>query len=104
MFRILKRGAADRPERRGLMAGLDRTHALAWFDPHAKILEVNANFATLFGGEQGSFTGMALDRLASPEWRDDLAAAFGKAVRGEAELVETGFRRKDGTPMWLAVT
>lgn len=78
--------------------------AMALVDNEGRILRVNRRFVELFGFEEGEAVGQPIDELLVPgDLRDEAMNSTLRVSRGEHVALETVRRRKDGTPVHVAI-
>ena len=85
---------------------LNETHAIAWFDPDAKLIEANEIFCDTLGYSSEEIAGVDHDFLVHESIRHTSADdAFFKAIHGDGLIAETVPRRKkSGDLVWLQAT
>ena len=88
------------------VAALNETHAIAWFDPDAKLIEANRIFCDTLGYTLDEIAGVDHDILVHESIRHTAADdAFFTAIHGDGLVSETVPRRaKSGDLVWLQAT
>ncbi len=84
-------------------AALDRSLAVAMFDPTGTIRSVNQNFCAIFGYESSEIIGRHHANLVEPRIADSpgYVAAWNKLARGEFLVGEHQHVSKGGAQLWL---
>lgn len=85
------------------LAAMNKSHAIAWFDPTAKVTEANERFCEIMGYTQEDVIGRSHDDFVDASvCHSDADDAFFAALKGEALVAETVPRRtKSGEMRWL---
>ncbi|MFQ5623756.1 MAG: PAS domain-containing protein [Paracoccaceae bacterium] len=97
---------SDKIERKGLMAALDASQALVWFDPDGRVVDVNDNAVTMFGYAQQEFIRLDFFDLCgeSASSRRSLERQWLQVVSGERCNDERNFMTRDGKRLWASVS
>lgn len=79
---------------------------IAEVDAEGKLRRVNEHLAALLGYSSGELLGRSIFDPALAEDLETDQAQFRRQVKGEIDVytVEKGFRRSDGTKLWISVT
>jgi len=105
MLKVFPRSTSDKPERHGLMAGLDQLHPLLWFDLDGCVEEANETACRLLGAAASSLKGIQLPSLLDPAAsRAELTDSFHAAVNGDPRFAEGAWAVRGGGVVWASVT
>ena len=98
------RRAADRLDRRGVMAALEASHPLLWFNARGQVIDANLRTRNLLLYALGAqdkttyadLTGLAVDAEFTDKHWERIAA-------GQIQCEERALYRSDGTEVWCAL-
>lgn len=96
----------DRRERRGVMAALDATQCLVWFDPYGRILDANPNVQKLVDRDLDGMKAMTHAQMIGEQ--DAAAPHYQKMwerIRdGQQHNDERSVFDKSGTEIWCSIS
>lgn len=79
--------------------------AITQIDDHERLVRVNREFLNLFGYEDHEVLGRSLDEIIIPEDKlDEFKSVRARLIAGDKLFHETVRKRKDGTPVEVAVS
>lgn len=95
----------DRIERRGLMAALDTSQSLVWFDANGAIVDANRNAQQMFAYNEVEMLQQDYYILCGASQSHALSyrREWNSISEGKTKHTERSFVAKDGTEVWASV-
>ena len=95
---------SDKMERRGLMAALDASQALIWFDAAGRIVDANDNALAMFGYSIDDFLQRSYSDLIHAPTRQDHAyqRLWERIQTGQLRNEERSYYTASGSEVWTS--
>ena len=95
---------ADKAERRGLMAALDASQALVWFDAAGRVVDVNDNALEMFGYSIEKFLQLTYADLIQANSRQDASyqKLWERIQTGQLRNEERSYFTDAGSEVWTS--
>ena len=97
---------SDRRERRGVMAALDASHPLVWFDGSGRVQEFNDRMRRMLDcgeAEPGDWTYASLFGIADAQG-PYVQTQWQRIASGDLISEERGLMRRNGTEIWSSIS
>ena len=95
---------ADKSERRGLMAALDASQALVWFDASGRIVDANDNALEMFGYSVEKFLQLTYADLINAASRQEISyqKLWERIQTGQLRNEERSYYTDGGAEVWTS--